>query len=95
MDSAYDAEEIQKKSLDLGHVSIINIKDQSNKALKEELEAERSRLELIHFDLPETVRYRSMRTSERVNGRLKDEFGGRHGVNEVMPKSSATAGLVY
>jgi len=78
MDSAYDAEEIKKKSLDLGHIPIIDINPRRDKALKEELEAERSRLKLIHFELPETVRYRERSTAERVNGRLKDEFGGRH-----------------
>ena len=30
------------------------------------------------FQLPETVRYNERTSSERVNGRLKDEFGCRH-----------------
>lgn len=78
MDSAYDAEPIKNQSIELGHVPIIDIKDQSDKALKEELEAEKKRLDFINFELPEPARYRQRSASERVNGRLKDEFGGRH-----------------
>ena len=36
------------------------------------------RLERIGFQLPEQVRYNERTAGERVNGRLKDEFGGRH-----------------
>ncbi|OAD19718.1 transposase IS4 family protein [Candidatus Thiomargarita nelsonii] len=78
MDSAYDADEIKKKSIELGQVPIIDVNPRRDKALKEELQAEKERLEFIHFELPEQVRYRERSTSERVNGRLKDEFGGRH-----------------
>jgi len=60
----------------LGHVPIIDINPRRDKTLKEELEAERKRLDLIHFKLPEQVRYQERTASERVNGRLKDEFGG-------------------
>jgi len=76
MDSAYDAPEIKNKSIELGHVPIIDINPRRDKTLKEELEAERKRLDLIHFKLPEQVRYQERTASERVNGRLKDEFGG-------------------
>jgi hypothetical protein len=31
----------------------------------------------LHFDFPEDVRYRECTTVERVNARLKDEFGER------------------
>ena len=78
MDSAYDAEEIKKKSFELGHVPIIDVNPRGNKALKEEIQAEKQRLDLINFERPESVRYRERTASERVNGRLKDEFGGRH-----------------
>jgi len=40
--------------------------------------AEKKRLDFIGFELPEKVRYRERTASERVNGRLKDEFGGNH-----------------
>jgi transposase len=78
MDAAYDAPAIKNKSLELEHVPIIDINPRRNKALKEELQAENQRLDLINFELPEQIRYRERSASERVNGRLKDEFGGRH-----------------
>jgi len=78
MDSAYDASAIKKKSIELGHVPIIDTNPRRDKALKEELKAEKKRLDLLHFELPEQVRYRERSASERVNGRLKDEFGGRN-----------------
>jgi len=59
-------------------VPIIDINPRRDKALKEEIKAEKKRLDLIHFELPEAVRYRERSASERVNSRLKDEFGGRH-----------------
>lgn len=79
MDSAYDASEIRNKSFELGHVPIIDVNPRRDKVLKEELLAEKKRLKFIHVELPEQVRYRERSASERVNGRLKDEFGGRHG----------------
>ncbi len=78
MDSAYDAEEIRQYSRLLGHVPLIDINTRSNTARKEELEAEARRLTRIGFQLPEDVRYNERTAGERVNGRLKDEFGGRH-----------------
>jgi hypothetical protein len=78
MDSAYDAQEIKNKSLELGHIPLIDPNPRRDKSLKEELDAEQKRLEFIHFKLPEQVRYFDQTAAERVNGRLKDEFGGRH-----------------
>jgi hypothetical protein len=78
MDSAYDASEIRNKSFELGHVPIIDVNPRRDKVLKEELVTEKKRLKFIHVELPEQVRYRERSASERVNGRLKDEFGGRH-----------------
>jgi len=78
MDSAYDAKEIKNQSIELGHVPIIDVNPRRDSALKEELKAEKKRLELLNFELPEDVRYRNRSASERVNGRLKDELGGRH-----------------
>jgi hypothetical protein len=62
----------------LGHVPLIDINTRSNTVRKEELEAEARRLKRIGFQLPEDVRYNERTTVERVNGRFKDEFGGRH-----------------
>lgn len=78
MDAAYDAEEIRQHSRSLGHVPLIDINPRSNKALKAELAAEAARLQRIGFHLPEDVRYNERTAGERVNGRLKDEFGGRY-----------------
>lgn len=77
MDSAYDAPIIKEHSMSLGHVPIIDINPRRNKELKEELKAENNRLKLINYKMPEAVRYNERSTVERVNGRLKDEFGGR------------------
>jgi len=77
MDSAYDAAQIKQNSRSLGHVPIIDVNPRANQALKEELTAEAKRLRVIGFQMPETTRYHQRTASERVNGRLKDEFGGR------------------
>jgi len=49
MDSAYDADEIKKKSCQLGHVPIIDINPRRDKTLKPELKDEKKRLEFITF----------------------------------------------
>jgi hypothetical protein len=58
-------------------VPIIDINPRHNTALKEALQAEDQRCDFINFKRPEDVRYNERSTVERVNGRLKDEFGGR------------------
>ena len=63
MDSAYDCEDIKDFSRQLGHVPIVD----SNSR----------RGEKKHFDPAEKERFKERTTVERVNGRLKDEFGGR------------------
>lgn len=78
MDSAYDATEIKDCSRALGHVPIIDVNPRRNKALKEELQAEARRRKLLSFPYPEDLRYNERSAAERVNGRLKDEFGGRY-----------------
>ena len=77
MDSAYDCPAIHEHSKSLGHVPIIDTNPRRNKALKEELAAEAKRLNLLKFQMPDKQRYNERSTVERVNGRLKDEFGGR------------------
>lgn len=78
MDSAYDAEPIHAQSRALGHVPLIDINPRRDKALKEELANERKRRNAANFHPPEEQRYHERTTVERVNGRLKDEFGGRN-----------------
>ncbi len=65
MDSAYDADYIKNKSLELGHVPIIDINPRRNTVLKPEIKTEKKRLDLIHFELPETIRYNERSASER------------------------------
>jgi len=77
MDSAYDAPQIHEHSKALGHVPIIDPNPRRNKALKEEIEAEKKRHAFFRMKMPEAMRYNERSTVERVNGRLKDEFGGR------------------
>ncbi len=48
-----------------------------DKALKEELTAEKKRCRRVGYKTAEAVRYNERSTVERVNARLKDEFGGR------------------
>jgi len=40
-------------------------------------QAEGQRADLINFERPEDIRYNERSNVERVNGRLKDEFGGK------------------
>ena len=78
MDSAYDAPEIRAFSQKLGHVAIIDV----NPRRRAEVKAERKREALAQRSIgqvsPEARRYRERTTVERVNGRLKEEFDGRH-----------------
>lgn len=77
MDSAYDAPEIKAHSRALGHVPIIDTNPRRNAALKEERQAEARRRDVIRLPSAEDVRYHQRSAAERVNARLKDEFGGR------------------
>ena len=76
MDSAYDAPQIKAHSLSLGHVPIIDPNPRS-KSKKEELEVEAKRRKAANYTLAEDRRYNERSTVERVNGRIKDEFGAR------------------
>ena len=78
MDAAYDAEPIRQHSRSLGHVPLIDTNPRRDKALAEELRTEARRLKNLGFQLADQVRYNERTAGERVNGRLKDEFGGRH-----------------
>lgn len=77
MDSAYDAPEIRDHSLSLGHVPIIDVNPRSRPGLKQEMAEEARRRKLVGHKTAEEVRYNERSSAERVNGRLKDEFGGR------------------
>ena len=77
MDSAYDVPQIREASRKLGHVPLVDVNPRRDAALKTELEAEAGRLKLLGHTTAEAVRYNERSTVERVNSRLKDEFGGR------------------
>ena len=78
MDSAYDAVQIHDHSKKQGRVSIIDKNPRSNKDLKESLEREHKAAANANFIHPTDQRYGERTVVERVNGRLKDEFGARH-----------------
>ncbi len=77
MDAAYDVPQIHETSRQLGHVPLIDRNPRRDKTLKDEIHAENKRSRIIGHQSSETIRYRERGTVERVNGRLKDEFGGR------------------
>ena len=77
MDSAYDAPEVRAHSASLGHVALIAVNPRSG-ARKRELSTEAKARHILGHVSPEQVRYRERSSVERVNGRLKDDFGGRH-----------------
>jgi len=77
MDSAFDSPIIRHYSEALGHVPLIDRNFKRDTAGKSEQEAERKRFAFLHFSLPEDERFKERSTAERVNARLKDEFGGR------------------
>jgi hypothetical protein len=74
MDAAYDSPAIHEVSRSLGHVPIID--------------HNRRRGEKKEMDPATAVRYNARTSAERVNARLKDEFGGRtvrvRGAQKVM-----------
>ena len=77
MDSAYDARLIHEHSRGLGHIPIIDAHPRRDQTQKAELQAEEKRRKVLNYTCAENVRYWECTTVERVNARLKDEFGGR------------------
>lgn len=76
MDSAYDAKDVREHSLSLGHIPLIDINYRWNFKEKQDALDETNRFSLIHFELPTAVRFRERSSVERVNGNLKENFGG-------------------
>lgn len=75
MDSAYDMQEIWDKSRALGHVPIID--PNPRRGGKAAAEAEALAKRRVGFKPAEDVRYNERSGAERVNGALKDSYGGR------------------
>jgi hypothetical protein len=64
MDAAYCSKELREDSRALGHVPLIDHNPRGG--------------EKIEFDPAESVRYNERTVAERMNARLKDEFGGNN-----------------
>jgi len=77
MDSAYDNPQTYAVSRELGHIPLIDKHPRRDKALKAEYKAENKRRQIAGYQTAEKTRYKERSTVERVNARLKDEFGGR------------------
>jgi len=75
MDSAYDAPEIRDKSRALGHVPIIDANPR--RGGKAEAAAEALARRAAGYEPAEAIRYNERSSAERVNGTLKDNYGGR------------------
>lgn len=77
MDSAYDCPQIIQHSKSLGHTPIIDRNVRRNVLAKADLEKESLAQQTINWTFPEKIRYNQRSSAERVNSRLKDEFGAR------------------
>ena len=75
MDSAYDAPEIREKSRALGHVPIIDANPR--RGGKAEAAAEELARRSAGYETAEEIRYNERSAAERVNGSVKDNYGGR------------------
>lgn len=75
MDSAYDIPAIIEHGKILGHVSLVDRNPRRNKELQQEIEAEAKARKALNWIPAEKKRYNVRTTAERVNSRLKDEFG--------------------
>ena len=62
----------------LGHKPIIDVNPRRSVEMQEALRREKKARRTLGLFFPEERRYVERSGSERVNGRLKDEFGGRH-----------------
>lgn len=76
MDAAYDVPQIKAHSESLGHVPLID-ENPRGKERKAEVQAELKRKRKAGYKTSEAIRYNERGTVERVNGRLKDNFGAR------------------
>ena len=78
MDSAYDAVQIHDHLKKHGRFRIIDTNPRRNKDLKEYFARERKASDSAGFIHPTDQRYGERTVVERVNGRLKDDFGAHH-----------------
>lgn len=77
MDAAYDAAAIATHSRACGHVPLTDPNFRADTAAKTERDAEVRRRALIHLPDPTKLWYNFRTMVERINGRLKHDYGGR------------------
>jgi len=77
MDAAYDVPGIIEYSESLGHVPLIDKNPRRDKSLQDEIEAEKLARRTLNWSQTEDQRYNARSSAERVNSRLKDEFGAK------------------
>ena len=77
MDAAYDAAAIHDQSRALGHAPIVDRNFRADHEGKAKWGREVERLKLIHMPDFDDLIYDFRTMAERVNARLKDEFGAR------------------
>jgi hypothetical protein len=77
MDAAYDAAQIAEHSRALGHMPVIDFNCRNDTDSKAAREAESKRRARINMPDPDDALYNFRTMAERINARLKDEFGGR------------------
>ena len=77
MDAAYDAAAIHDRSEALGHAPIIDPNFRAQHEVKAEWAKEVERLKFINMPDPDDVIFDFRTMVERINARLKDEFGAR------------------
>jgi hypothetical protein len=77
MDAAYDAAAIHDHGQALGHMPIIDRNFRAQHEAKAEWAKEVERMKLVHMPDPDDVIFDFRTMAERINARLKDEFGAR------------------
>jgi hypothetical protein len=78
MDAAYDAAPIVADCHAAGRVAIIDRNTRRQTTLKAEIAAERTACRTINMPDPDDRIYNERTAAERVNGAIKDDYGGRH-----------------
>src|SRR5580658_6850811 len=77
MDAAYDAAAIHDHGQALGHMPIIDRNFRAQHEAKAEWAREVERMKLVRMPDPDDVIFDFRTMAERINARLKDEFGAR------------------
>jgi len=93
MDSAYDAEQIHGQSRELNHVPIIAIHGRRGTKKPSQMPKVFPTTPTPELTWAEQERYKTRTMSERVNARLKDEFGASH--LRVRGAAKAMAHLMF